>query len=155
MNHCNYCQTGAGREYLRPSLQCRVSLGITWADWLTADAEYCRLIRAAISLKIGSALQESLQIFDGIPVNRLHETNGLSRAEILFFSRNGEKRRKSAAGQVGSATNDIFIFWCCGWVKIPQRHRCKTICPRGERVITVRWNNMDGPWITGKTSNVN
>lgn len=35
----------------------------------------------------------------------------------MFFNCGGKRKDQGAVGQVDSATNYIFIFWCCGWVK--------------------------------------
>lgn len=68
----------------------------------------------------------------------------------MFFNCGGKRKDQRAVGQVDSATNYIFIFifWCCGWVKssvqLLQSHLSNW------SVISVRWNNMDGLWISGK-----
>lgn len=51
-----------------------------------ANKEYYGLSWAVIILIIWSVLQESLQVFDGIPANiSLHKTNGFNSAQVTFL----------------------------------------------------------------------
>lgn len=59
---------------------------------------------------------------------------------------------KSAAGQVDSATNYIFIFCSCGWVKSLNASAREQSVQKESNQRQVKYSNTDGWWITGKKS---